>query len=78
MRKVLRAFLKWLDSRFPEKVVITQAQLFEMKEKLEVLSSLPSQEERLKRIEAEINKFNAHMGFGGTMLPKGLAQTFQR
>ncbi len=33
---------------------------------------------RLKHIESEINKFNVHMGFGGALIPKGMAQAFQR
>lgn len=62
MRNALRNFLAWLDRRFPERV--TRAELNEVKT-------------RLIKAEAEIQKFNAAMGFGA--LPKGVGVVpFQR
>lgn len=78
MRKVLRSFIGWLDRRFPERVVITQAEFEKLKQDMIKLSMLTSNEERLKKIETEINKFNIHMGFGGSVLPKGMERQFQR
>lgn len=77
MRSFLRSFLKWLDARFPEKVVVTQTEFIAMKEKLDALTKILN-EKRLEKIEAEINKFNVHMGFGGTAIPKGAVAPFQR
>ena len=77
MRKLLRAFLAWADKRWPEKVVITQTEFLKMQADLKkILES--SSEARLKAIESEINKFNMHMGFGGSVIPKGMAQEFKR
>lgn len=77
MRSMLRAFLTWMDKRFPEKVVVTQTEFVAMKAKLEKLDVILN-EKRLEKIESEINKFNVHMGFGGTVVPKGTAVPFQR
>lgn len=76
MRSFLRSFLTWLDKRFPEKVVITQVEFLTMKAQLDVLAKSLS-EQRLKSMEAEINKFNVAMGFAGNISAKGLSQ-FQR
>lgn len=78
MRKMLRAFLAWCDKRFPERVVVTEAEFLTMKAQLDVVSKLLN-EKRLEKIEAEINKFNVAMGFGGsTVIPKGMVAPFQR
>lgn len=77
MRSMLRSFLAWLDARFPEKVVITQAEFLKMKADIEKFSGLLN-EKRLEKIEAEINKFNVAMGFGGAVIPKGQTVPFQR
>lgn len=77
MRAALRGFLAWLDHRFPERVVITQASFNELKAQVDALSKGNNHESRLKHLEAEVNKFNLHMGFGGT-LPKVQAGGFQR
>lgn len=77
MRHLLRSFLAWLDKRFPERVVITQAEFLTMKAQIDVMIKILN-EDRLKKIEAEINKFNLHMGFGGAVLPKSVVQPFQR
>lgn len=77
MRKILRNFLNWLDRRFPEKVVITQAQFEKLQADVKKLVETSS-EVRFQKIEAEINKFNVHMGFGGALVPKGMAAPFQR
>lgn len=78
MRGWLRSFLAWLDKRFPEKVVITQASYEALKAQVDKLSSANNAEARLKHLEAEVNKFNLHMGFGGAVLPPKMAQPFQR
>ncbi len=69
MRSALKQFLAWLDERFPEKVVVTQASFVQLKAQLaaieETLKAKVDLEERVKKAEFEINKFNVHMGFGG-------------
>ncbi len=77
MRKALRSFLAWLDARFPERVVVTQTEFLMMKAQIDVISKLLN-EKRLEKMEAEINKFNVHMGFGGTVIQKGQTVPFQR
>lgn len=77
MRKLMRGFLNWLDKRFPERVVITQAEFLTLKAQIEVLSKALS-EERIKKIEAEISKFNVSMGFSGAPIPKMATAAFQR
>ncbi len=77
MRTFLRKFLLWLDTRFPEKVVVTNAQFLQLLEDVKKLKETSS-ETRIHKIEQEINKFNVHMGFGGSIIPKGMAQQFQR
>lgn len=78
MRKMLRSFLAWIDARFPERVVVTQAEFVKMRFEVDAASAaIKNQETRLLRIESEINKFNVSMGFGGT-LPKGVSTQFQR
>jgi hypothetical protein len=76
MRSLLRNFLKWLDTRFPERVVVTQTEFLNMKAKLDNLEKVLT-EGRLLKIEQEINKFNASMGFAGPSM-KGMATQFQR
>lgn len=77
MRKWLRSFLHWLDTRFPEKIVITEAEFLKLKQAVQKIDELKPLEERLQRIEAEISKLNAHMGFG-SVIPKGMVSPFQR
>lgn len=77
MRSMLRSFLAWMDKRFPEKVVITQTEFLKMKETIDAVSKAIN-EKRLEKIEAEINKFNVAMGFGGAVIPKGAVAQFQR
>ncbi len=80
MRKALRNFLAWLDKRFPERVVITQAAYDELLARIKAVEDAAGKVTiaRIAHIEAEINKFNLHMGFGGAVIPKGMAQPFQR
>ncbi len=77
MRKMLRYFLAWMDRRFPERVVVTQTEFVALKAKIDALPNPAISEDRLRKIEQEINKFNVSMGFAGT-LPKGIAAQFQR
>lgn len=73
MRKILRNFLKWLDTRFPEKVVVTQADYLTLKAQMEVVEKilLKVNDDRLKHIEAEINKLNMSLGFGANLKAAG-------
>lgn len=66
MRKQLRNLLDWMDKRFPEKVVVTSVEYAKMKEDLDSIKKAIGnvREERLKKIEDEINKFNVSLGFG--------------
>lgn len=75
MRQAIRNFLAWLDQRFPEKVVITQASFLELKGQIEDLRK-QELDRRLKMAEAEINKFNVNMGFGGKI--DAAMKVFQR
>ena len=75
MRHWLRSILNWMDKRWPEKVVITQAEFLTLKAQIDVLSKSLA-EDRIKKIEQEINKFNVSMGFAGNM--KGVVPQFQR
>jgi len=79
MRTLLRNFIAWMDKRFPEKVVITQAEFLALRAQIDVLSKSVS-EERIKKIEQEINKFNVSMGFAGTTTrgAQSMTQQFQR
>ncbi len=69
MRSMFRNILAWLDRHFPEKVVITQASFLVLKEQIarieETLKQKTDLEDRMRKAEFEINKFNVHMGFGG-------------
>jgi hypothetical protein len=76
MRSLLRNFLKYLDSRFPERVVVTQTEYIALKAKVDALESIITMQ-RLQKMEQEINKFNVAMGFGGS-IPKMGASQFQR
>lgn len=115
MRSALRSLLFWLDTRFPEKVIVTQAELTSIKGRLDALSEMwnkmPSvrdiekrlaevernlsaasfslenrltllektpNEDRIKRIEGEISKFNVSLGFAGSGNRAGAASGFQR
>lgn len=78
MRGWLRSFLAWLDTRFPERVVITNAEFLKLKESVAKLEKLTANEDRILKLESEINKFNVAMGFGGSALPKGTVVPFQR
>jgi len=77
MRSILRGFLAWLDARFPEKVVVTQAEFLKMKADVENMSKAIN-EKRLEKIEQEINKFNVAMGFGKAVVNPGVTVPFQR
>jgi hypothetical protein len=66
MKQFLRWLLNFLETRFPEKIVMTPNELV-------ALRTLPS---RMEKVEAEINKFNYAMGFGA--LPKGQQQVLER
>lgn len=59
MRKALRAFLGWLDRRFPEKVVITQAEYVAMKAKVDKMPP----PEWFKQVDTELAKLNVASGF---------------
>lgn len=69
MRSALRHFLTWLDKRFPEKVVITQASFEALQKELDHIRNMEI-DKRMRHIEAEINKFNINMGFGGKIDPR--------
>lgn len=77
MRRWLRGVLEWMDKRWPERVVVTQAEYMKLRETVDRVDKL-LKAERLEKIEAEINKFNVAMGFGGSVVPKGTTIPFQR
>ena len=78
MRGLLRSFLKWLDTRFPEKLTVTLADYQKLQEKLNSFD-FSTLEARLQKIEVAINNLSIHAGFGGSLLNmKGTAPTFKR
>lgn len=85
MKKMLRAIVNWLDRKFPDKVVLTvdkfKAMEAEVKRHAELLAAYDEHAkknaERLQKIEAEINKFNASMGFN-KVVDKFQIGAFQR
>lgn len=62
MRNALRSFLAWLDTRFPEKVVVTEKDYQELKGRIAALAQM--QESEFRTLKGEISKLNAAMGFG--------------
>lgn len=58
MKTALRAILSWLDRKFPDMVVVTQAQYDGL-------------ERRIKYLEGEVTKFNMSLGFGGVPVRPG-------
>lgn len=54
MRSILRSFLTFLDKRFPEKVVLSQQDYENLKK-------------RVVFLEGEVTKFNAALGFAGSI-----------
>lgn len=65
-------FLKWLvnflETRFPAKVTVTETEYRELKSKLDrIIAGIEESRilDRMKTAEAEINKLNVALGFGG-------------
>lgn len=80
MKRLLRELLSWMDRKWPDKIVVTKVIYDELERRIQMLEKNQIAEGRLKHIESEINKFNASLGFGGGMNPKGMAalSPFQR
>ena len=78
MKKMLKAILDWMERKWPDVVVITQKEFDELKNELKKQNEILSvySPERLKAIEAEINKFNVSLGFGA--VANSQRQPFQR
>lgn len=75
---MLKAIVAWMDRKWPDRVVVTQADYDGLKASINSLQIVLNEEkvlERLKRIESEINKFNATMGLSATL---GKMGAFQR
>lgn len=77
MKKALRALLAWLDRKFPDRVVVTLAEYNALKSQIEAIQKSVSIE-RIKKIESEINKFNAAMGFGNPLASQIQSIPFER
>jgi hypothetical protein len=80
MRHMLRRFLSWLDTRFPEKLEVTTAEynaLFETIGQMNVkLQQLDQVIEQVKKLTTQQSQLNVAMGFGST---RGMgAQPFER
>ena len=76
MIKLLKAIVHWLETRFPEKVVVTNDEYVAMKAQLAKLQAAVD-EPRIKKIEDEIAKFNVALGFGAQRAMGGVGP-FQR
>jgi hypothetical protein len=74
MKNLLKQFVAWLDRKFPDKVVVTEAEYRALKTKLDAIEAILGRysEARIKKIEDEINKFNVSLGFGALMAKTGL------
>lgn len=79
MRQWLRSFVKWLDTRFPERVVVTQESYLRLESRVKTVEDIAARlavaEDKLKKVDTEINKFNVSLGFSGG---RGPAVPFQR
>jgi hypothetical protein len=64
MIKLLRAIVTFLETRFPEKVVVTRADYEILKARVGNLS-----EDRIKRVEDQIEKLNIAMGLASGRMP---------
>ena len=69
MKKILKFILSQLEKRFPDKVVVTEADYQILKATVDKLAKESVTEERIKKIEAEISKFNVSLGFMGGRTP---------
>ncbi len=79
MKKALKAFVAWLDRKFPDRITVTQAEYDALKTAITSLQAVINEGkvvERLGKAESEINKFNASLGFAGGLVQK--AGPFQR
>ena len=72
MIKFLKALVSWLEKRFPEKLVITKADLDDLRARVMAVD-----EKRIKHLEDEIAKFNVALGFGAQRGMPGV-MPFQR
>jgi hypothetical protein len=81
MKRLLKSLLNLLEKKFPDKVVVTEADYQILKATIsahdqQLTKALEKfSDERLKKIEAEINKFNVSLGFMGQAVGR---QPFQR
>lgn len=74
MRRFLRAYLNWLDRRFPERLVVTQESFARLKGDLIQHEALvKAHEEKIKKLEEQMANINVAVGFS---VPK--AGTLQR
>ena len=74
MRTFLRWLLNFIETRFPEKVMVTQKSYDNLEAlNIQLADSHNKLVERVEKLEAETNKFNYAMGFGG--MPKGRGNT---
>lgn len=64
MRNLLRSLLNWLDSRFPPKVVVTQAELLTFKAQMDVVAtSLATHSEEIADLKKQMGNINVALGF---------------
>ena len=66
MKSLFKAIYEWLDRKFPDVVVITLKEYQELDARILKLEAAVTAE-KIRAIEAEINKFNVSLGFGGTI-----------
>ena len=64
MIKILKALVTWLEARFPERVVVTVADWEILKARVGNLS-----EERMKKVEEQIEKLNIANGLLAGRMP---------
>lgn len=75
-KNALKSLVEWLDRKFPDQVVVTKEKFDFLEARLVAMEKIVT-DQRLKTIEAEINKFNASLGFGG-VTERLKVQPFQR